>query len=98
MSRGRLTPEIQALSKEMLGIEIDQKQLRIMPYLQYTMMNEQVLDARKLDGEEIAIISDWSMKKWIIYAEDGKYIRASEEFWIAMNRILYFSYVNTKES
>ena len=50
-NRGQITDEIKAKSKELLGYEIDQKELRLMPYVQCVMMNEQVIEPRKINEE-----------------------------------------------
>lgn len=39
--RGQLTDRIREKSKELLGYEIDQVELRLMSYVQYQMTNEQ---------------------------------------------------------
>ena len=50
MARGCLTNEI----KEKYNITL--KQLRLLPYFQYLLMNESRLDANKIDAEERAIL------------------------------------------
>jgi len=47
--RGMITPEIQELAKDLLCIEIDQTQLRLMPYVQYCLMNSMNLDPAKIN-------------------------------------------------
>ena len=39
MSRGQLTDEVKKVSKDKLGYEISLDELRLMPYLQYCLMN-----------------------------------------------------------
>ena len=45
--RGKLTPEIKAKSEELLGYAITQRELRLMPYIQHVMMNDQRLDLNR---------------------------------------------------
>lgn len=60
--RGQLTDRIKEKSLELLGYEITQKELRLIPYLQYQMVNEQKIDPRKIDEEEREILSKWREK------------------------------------
>ena len=41
-NRGQITDEIKAKSKELLGYEIDQKELRLMPYVQLSIFSSKV--------------------------------------------------------
>ena len=63
--RGQLTPKIQEISKRMIGREINQLELRFLPYIQYTMMNEQKLDIAKINPEERKILSKWRKEDFI---------------------------------
>jgi hypothetical protein len=41
--RGFLTPEIQLKATELFDRPIEQRELRLMPYIQFVMVNNQVL-------------------------------------------------------
>lgn len=92
--RGRLTPEIEAVAQQRLGHKISQTELRLMPYVQYTMMNEQRLDLRKINQEERAILAKWRSKGWIEGGASG--LAITKEFWDALSEILWLGYVAYK--
>ena len=89
--RGQLTDEIQKLSQELLGIELTQRELRLIPYLQYQMMNEQVIDPRRINGEERQILSKWREAGFILGGASG--LEMTKQFWDAINQILWLAYV-----
>lgn len=89
--RGQLTGAIKAKSQELLGYEITQQELRLMPYVQSTMMNDHVIDPRKINGEERTILSEWRQKGYIEGGASGMAI--SKDFWDAINQILWLGYV-----
>ena len=96
MARGMMTPEVSAKAKELLDIDITVTELRLMPYVQYTMLNEQKLDPRRINEPERKILSDWRKKGWIEGGASGMAIR--KDFWDAINEILWLSYVNCGET
>lgn len=89
--RGKLTDEIAARAKELLGIDISQNALRLMPYVQYTMMNSQRLDPVKISTEERHILSDWRERGWIDGGASDMAI--SKDFWDAINELMWMGYV-----
>ena len=91
MGRGMLTPEVKKLSLELLGYEIETRELRLMPYFQYTMMNSQEVDPTKVNSEERKILTKWQDKGWI---ERGRPMSCTKEFWENLNKILYIAYVS----
>ena len=60
MSRGMLTEEIKAKSSELFGYEISQLELRLMPYVQYCVLNNKDVDARKVNGDERLVLAKWT--------------------------------------
>ena len=90
--RGMLTQEAKDTSKELLGYEITQNELRLMPYIQYIMMNSQRLDPNKIDPKEREILSEWRKKKFIEGGASG--LTISRQFWDSINAILWLTYVN----
>ena len=80
--RGVLTPEVQEAAKNLLGYELTVRELRLMPYLQYTVMNDKRINPNHINLEEREILSKWrdvNVTKW---------------FWLAMNEILFVAYVD----
>jgi hypothetical protein len=93
--RGALTEQIISIAKKYLGVDdFTTAELRLMPYIQYVMMNEQRLDPRKLSVGERDILSTWRNNGWIEGDVSGMNI--SKKFWDAMNEILWLGYVNNE--
>ena len=92
MARGKLTQEIKDKAQEVLGVEITQEELRLMPYIQYTMMNDQKIDPNKVSSEERGILKYWKLQGWIEGGATG--LAITKEFWDAINQILWLGYVN----
>lgn len=94
--RGMLTEEIVSTAKELLDIELTQEQLRLLPYIQYVMMNEKCIVFNKLDHNELDILHDWIAKGWI--TNEQHHLSISKPFWDAMNAILWLGYASSGES
>ena len=90
--RGMLTDEIRNLGMELLGVELETKDLRLMPHIQYTMMNNQRLDPNHISPEERKVLKFWREKGWIEGGASG--LTITKEFWDAINQILWLGYVN----
>jgi hypothetical protein len=95
IGRGKLTNEIKAVSKKLLGYEINQKQLRLMPYIQYQMMNEQRIDPNKIETEERKILSEWREAGHIEGGALG--LSITKHFWNIINEILWLGYAAYRE-
>lgn len=93
--RGQLTKKIVARSKELLGYEINQVELRLMPYVQFVMVNDQRIDPRKIDGKERDILSKWRKAGHIEGGASG--LKITREFWDIVNDLLWLSYVTDGE-
>lgn len=91
--RGELTKRIKLASKRLLGYEITQQELRLMPYIQFVVTNEQYIDRSKINREESEIISEWSEKGYVERSYDGT-LTISKEFFMAICEILYLGYVD----
>ncbi len=90
--RGQLTDEIKTRSKELLSYEIDQKELRLMPYILTVMINEQKIDPRRMDHEERLILSKWREAGHI---EGGaSQMGITVEFWNIICEIVRMGYVD----
>ena len=92
--RGQLTKFVIMMGKkEGLGT-LTHEQLRLLPYLQYCLMNNRRIDPERINQTERSILSDWRAKGWIEGGASMDSLRCTWEFWISINKILYISYVN----
>lgn len=91
MSRGVLTDEIKKRSSELLGYEITVRELRLMPYIDYTIKNTQSIDGNRTNSEEREILRKWQDMNFITgtLAKLG----LSKQFYDAMQEILWIAYV-----
>lgn len=90
-NRGQLTEQIQAKSRELLGREITQVELRLMPYAQYCLMNGQNIDPSRINESERWALSQWREAGWI--RGGAVAFDAEKPFWDAMHEILWLGYV-----
>lgn len=91
MARGTLSQKVKDRSVELLGYEIDKTELRLLPYIQYTMMNEQKLDINKISSDERPILAKWREVGHIEGGAGG--LAITREFWDIINDLLFISYV-----
>ena len=90
--RGKLTPEISAKARELLNREITQEGLRLMPYIQYVMVNDQRLDQIRISSRERGVLSEWRKAGWIEGGVSG--LSVTKEFWDAINKLIWMGYVD----
>lgn len=89
--RGQLTEEVLNKSKEVLGREITTEELRLIPYVQYCLVNNSHLNFKRISPEEVKIIDDWNSSGWMNSKESN--FSVTKEFWDNMNELLWISYV-----
>ena len=89
--RGQLTIQIKKKSLELLGKEISQRELRLMPYAQHCLVNGSNIEPSKVNEEERGILSDWRERGWI--SGGASDFEITEEFWRAMNDLIWLGYV-----
>ena len=94
-SRGQLTNRIKIKSRELLGYEIGVHELRMMPYIQYVMTNEQIIDPNRINKEEREILSKWRKARHIESGASG--LRITLEFWNIICEIIHLGYVDLTE-
>ncbi len=75
-----------------MGYEINQTELRLMPYIQYTMVNTQKIDIRSINSEERKILTKWREKGYIEGGAGG--LNITKEFWNIICRIIMLGYVD----
>ena len=90
--RGQLTDRIKKKSKELLGYEIDRIELRLMPYIQHVMTNEQKIDVNHINQQEREILKKWREAGHIEGGASG--LRITEEFWNIVCEIVRLGYVD----
>lgn len=89
--RGALTESITSAAKKRLGVDLTQAELRLMPYIQYTMMNNQRIDPNAINADERKILSTWRKREWIEGGAGG--LSITKEFWDALNELMWLGYV-----
>lgn len=95
MVRGELSKRVLKKSLDIIGREITMDELRLMPYIQYVMMNEQRLDIPKINPEERKILKKWKEEGFIEGGASG--LSITKDFWDFLSEILFLSYVDLNE-
>lgn len=90
MSRGVFTEE---LGKK---YSITKKELRLIPYFQYLLVNNSSVDPKRIDSEERMIFQKWRDEGKITFSSSSP-CTCTKEFWDFMNNILWDSYVPKSE-
>jgi len=89
--RGVLTPTIKTRAKKLLGREITQLELRLMPYIQFVMVNDQVIVPCKINAAEREILSTWRNEGHIEGGVSG--LAITPQFWAIINELIWLGYV-----
>jgi len=90
--RGQLTSRIKKRSKELLGYEISQTELRLMAYIQFVMCNEQKINIASVNQEDRKIMSKWRKARHI---EGGaSQMGITRHFWDILCEIIFLGYVD----
>lgn len=89
--RGQLTQAIKAKALELLGKEITQQELRLMPYAQYCLVSGLNIDPRKINPDEREILQEW--RDYGFISGGAVDFQVTEKFWNAMHAILWLGYV-----
>jgi len=95
MGRGELTDEVQKMAIACLGREISLIELRLMPYIQYQMINEQRIDPQRINQEERGALSKWREEGYIDGGASG--LSITKKFWDSINQILFIAYVDYRK-
>lgn len=93
--RGQITQHINAKAKELLGKEISQAELRLMPYAQYCIVNGKNIEPNKINAEEREILSAWRNMGWI--SGGAADFCMTKGFWDAIHEILWLGYAIHEE-
>jgi len=91
MARGALNDKVQELAQEFLGREITVRELRLYPYLDYTMKNEQKITPSRINQEERDVLRVLKNEGHIEGGASG--LAMTKEFYDYINQVLWYSYV-----
>ena len=75
---------------EKYGITV--RELRLLPYFQYLLVNHMPVDMRKINSEEREILRKWRDEGKITFSCIST-VTTTKEFWDWMNNILWDSYI-----
>ena len=93
MGRGTITDEIKEIARDKLGFEnFSQKELRLLPYIQYVMMNNQEIEPERINQVEREFLARLRICGLIEGGING--LTITKRFWDIMNEILWLSYVD----
>lgn len=89
--RGMLSPQIQELSKKFLGREITVTELRMMPYIDFVMKNDQRIDPRKCNQDDREVLKRLREEGHIEGGASG--LSITKEYYDFVQEILWLGYV-----
>ena len=87
MARGMLTDNAKDISRSFLDREITCRELRLYPYLDFTIKNSQRIDPNKINSEERKILSVLRAEGHIEGGASG--LSMTREFYDYMQDILF---------
>ena len=91
MGRGTLSKEVLEISKKVFGYEVTQRELRLLPYIGYLVLNDKNIDPNSINKEERAILTIWREKGYLTGGASN--LKITKEFWDAMNQVLWVGYI-----
>ena len=95
MGRGSLTEKVNVIAEKRIARKLSLGELRLIPYVQYVLVNEQRLDRGRIRGdEERAIIQQWNEEKFMLGKVGSDRITVTKKFWNFMCEVLFETYVN----
>ena len=89
-----ITDRIKEASMRLFNREITQKELRLMPYIQYVMVNNKKIDPDKIDDQERQMIYDWANAGYLEFDLSGEILNVSFDFYQKISEIIYLGYVD----
>lgn len=99
--RGAVSARIKARSKELMGEEITTTELRLLPFLQYVLVNSQRVSPEKVNQGDKDIMSKWVEKGYILDGVTqkgrpmlGSKLKVTKEFWGIMLELIWLGYVD----
>ena len=91
IGRGMLTTDINKTAQLMIGRGITQRELRLVPYIQYVMCNDRKLKIEHINQEERKILQKWREEGHIKGGACG--LAVTKQFWDFMCEVLFLGYV-----
>lgn len=89
--RGQLTDKIQELARSFLDREITTGELRLYPYLDYVMKNEQKIEPKRINREDRDILQKLREENHIEGGASG--LSMTKEFYDYINQVLWLGYI-----
>lgn len=89
--RGQLTDKIQELARSFLDREITTRELRLYPYLDYVMKNEQKIEPNRVNREDRDVLQKLREENHIEGGASG--LSMTKEFYDYINQVLWLGYV-----
>lgn len=90
--RGQLNPKVQEIAKKHLGRVLKcTAELRLLPYLDYLMKNEQKINPLKFNQEDRELFNELKKEGHVAGGACG--LRMTKEFYDAIQQILWQGYV-----
>ena len=93
--RGVLTDKVRFEAMAQLGRDITQAELRLMPYIQFCMMNGQILNTNRINKGERAVLQQWRDEGHVEGGASG--LSITKDFWDSINQILWLAYAAHRE-
>lgn len=93
MTRGMLTPAREEKIFEATGCRFRQAEIRLMPYLQYLVVNSMKLDPTRVSQKDRQIIAQFRSKGWLSGGASEP-VTVSRDFWDIMNECLWVCYAH----
>lgn len=101
--RGQITEQVKEKSKELFGFALTRSELRLLPYIQYTMMNSQKFKLETMNSDDFSALSKFRNLGYITegvtesgrpMVSEGSKLRITKEFWTKLNELMWMSYVD----
>lgn len=91
--RGQLTKAVQAKANELMGRDITQVELRLIPYIHYATINARYVDHRKLNDGERTLLEKWGDEGRLQIVGDT-IVHAAKEFFDTMGELMWLAYAD----
>ncbi len=90
--RGHLTKQMKDTWLIFFDEELTLRKLRLLPYINSAMLNDQRLDPNRINEQERKIVMDWKSKGLMTGGATG--LSITEDFWKAMCKVLWLGYMD----
>jgi hypothetical protein len=97
MGRGMLTDKIKTFAKEAYGLELTTAGLRLMPYLQYRLLNCGDLDPSHMTADDRKVWSQWKKAGYVTGGVSDGSLGCTKQFWDIMSELIWLGYIDLEE-